>query len=178
MKDLIEDACEDRLDARQFPFFGGGPVKSSGLGAGGGGGGFGGGLSRGAGGAGGSGSMSARYGQWHREKSSQTRSGPRLIFFILGGIAYSEMRCAYEVMAAYASSSAIGGAGGGAAGAAAGGGGKQWDILVGGTHLLTPETFISDLERLSYPPGSTGPNAPGGQNPGAQGQHGSGPANV
>ena len=168
---LIEDACEDRLDARQFPFFGGGPVKSSGLG-----GGFGGGLSRGSGGAGGAGgSMSARYGQWHREKSAQTRSGPRLIFFILGGISYSEMRCAYEVMAAYASSSAM--SGGGSAGAG-GGGGKQWDIFVGGTHLLTPETFINDLERLSYPPGSAGANAGGGQNAGGQGQHGSGPANV
>ncbi|VDK37728.1 unnamed protein product [Taenia asiatica] len=164
LKDLIEDACEDRLDVRQFPFFGGGPVKSSGLGGGGG-------LSRGSGGGG---SMSARYGQWHREKSAQTRSGPRLIFFILGGISYSEMRCAYEVMAAYTSVTG-GGAGGGGGGG--GGGGKQWDILVGGTHLLTPETFLSDLERLSYPPGSTGANA-GGQGAGGQSQHGSGPANV
>lgn len=135
-------------------------MKSSGLGGGGG-------LSRGSGGGG---SMSARYGQWHREKGAQTRSGPRLIFFILGGISYSEMRCAYEVMAAYTSVTGGGGGGGG-------GGGKQWDILVGGTHLLTPETFISDLERLSYPPGSTGGNA-GGQGAGGQSQHGSGPANV
>ncbi|KAM7539130.1 hypothetical protein Aperf_G00000050438 [Anoplocephala perfoliata] len=169
LKDLIEDTCEDRLDVRQFPFFGGGPVKSSGLSAGGGG--FGGGLSRSGGGSGGGGSMSARYGQWHREKGAQTRSGPRLIFFILGGISYSEMRCAYEVMAAY-SSVVSSGAGGG------GGGGKQWDILVGGTHLLTPETFISDIERLSYPPGTSG-NTPGGQGgPGTQGQMVGGPVNV
>ncbi|EUB58389.1 Syntaxin-binding protein [Echinococcus granulosus] len=163
LKDLIEDACEDRLDVRQFPFFGGGPVKSSGLGGGGG-------LSRGGGG----GSMSARYGQWHREKGAQTRSGPRLIFFILGGISYSEMRCAYEVMAAYTSVTGAGTGGGGGGGS---GGGRQWDILVGGTHLLTPETFISDLERLSHPPGSTGATA-GGQGAGGQGQHGGGPANV
>ncbi|KAM3175424.1 hypothetical protein ACTXT7_008570 [Hymenolepis weldensis] len=165
LKDLIEDACEDRLDVRQYPFFGGGPVKASGLGAGGNAG-FGGGLSR-SGGAGGGGSMSARYGQWHREKSAQTRSGPRLIFFILGGISYSEMRCAYEVMAAY---SQVVSSGGGA--------GKQWDILVGGTHLLTPETFISDLERLSYPPGSSGSNSGGQGSAGPQGQMAGGPVNV
>lgn len=162
LKDLIEDACEDRLDVRQFPFFGGGPVKSSGLGAGGG---IGGGLSRSGGGGGGS--MSARYGQWHREKGAQTRSGPRLIFFILGGISYSEMRCAYEVMAAYSSVVNSGG----------GGGGKQWDILVGGTHLLTPEIFISDIERLSYPPG-TSSNTGGQGGSGTQGQMVGGPVNV
>nr|VZI11533.1 unnamed protein product [Spirometra erinaceieuropaei] len=114
LKDIIEDTCEDKLDQKLFPYFGGGPLKGPGRTS--------------------AGSMSARYGQWHREKSQQMRTGPRLIFFIIGGISYSEMRCAYEVM-----NTALG---------------KQWDILVGGTHLLVPEGFINDLEKLSFPPGS------------------------
>lgn len=121
----FQDTCEDKLDAKLFPYFGGGPMK-------------------GAPRAASSGSMSARYGQWHREKSQQTRCGPRLIFFILGGVSYSEMRAAYEVMSSAA------------------GHGKQWDILVGGTHLLVPEGFIGDLEKLSFPPGSITSNIGGG----------------
>ncbi|KAL3319130.1 Syntaxin-binding protein 3 [Cichlidogyrus casuarinus] len=114
LKDIMEDICEDKLDQKAFPYFGSGPIKSGG--------------SRGAGGP-----ISARYGQWHRDKTQQTRSGPRLIFFIMGGVSYSEMRCAYEVM-----NSALG---------------KNWDIILGSTHLLVPEGYLNDLEKLSYPPG-------------------------
>jgi len=39
----------------------------------------------------------------------QARTGPRLIFFVIGGITYSETRAAYEI----------------------GEGNKAWDIIVG-----------------------------------------------
>ncbi|CAH8834693.1 unnamed protein product [Trichobilharzia szidati] len=120
IKDLMEDAVEDKLDQKAFQYFGGGPVRGPGTRTG-------------------NAPMSARYGMWHRDKSQQPRSGPRLIFFIIGGISYSEMRCAYEVMNTTT--------------------GKQWDIIVGGTHLLVPEGFLSDLEKLSYPPGTVLPSA-------------------
>lgn len=55
--------------------------------------------------------MSARYGQWHKEKVQQPiiRNVPRLIIFIIGGVTYSEIRCAYEVLDVY----------------------KNWDVIIG-----------------------------------------------
>jgi syntaxin-binding protein 1 len=76
VKDLMEDAIEDKLDMRQFPFLSNRPLAS---------------------GMGFSGS-SARP-TWHRSGTGQSekRVGPRLIVFVLGGLCYSEMRTAYEV---------------------------------------------------------------------------------
>jgi len=58
---------------------------------------------------------SARYGQWHRGETglSTTKTGPRLIVFIIGGVSYSEIRCAYEVTNAS----------------------KNWDVVIG-THYF------------------------------------------
>ena len=55
--------------------------------------------------------VSARYGQWHKERAGQSavKSGPRLIVFIIGGICYSELRCAYEVASVS----------------------KTWDVIIG-----------------------------------------------
>ncbi|RXG51544.1 Protein ROP [Armadillidium vulgare] len=70
---------------------------------------------------------SVRY-NWHREKGSgATKNVPRLIVFILGGVTFSEMRVAYEVTKA----------------------GKNWEVVMGGTHILTPKDFLNCLRDLS-----------------------------
>jgi len=105
IKDVLEDAIEDKLDARHFPFLSGGPSTRPHI----------------------AGPRSARIAQWHQEKGKQSyKSGPRLIVFIIGGVTYSEMRCAYSVTQAV----------------------KNWEVLIGGTHILTPEGFLGDLRSL------------------------------
>ncbi|GMR31722.1 hypothetical protein PMAYCL1PPCAC_01917, partial [Pristionchus mayeri] len=76
IKDIVEDACDDKLDQKHFPFLSGKPASQAYRAP-----------------------TSARYGQWHKERGLQQsyRSGPRLIIFIVGGVTYSEMRVAYEI---------------------------------------------------------------------------------
>ncbi|XP_050057594.1 protein ROP-like isoform X2 [Aphis gossypii] len=77
IKDLMEDCIEDKLDTKHFPFLAG-RAASSGYHV----------------------PSSARYGHWHKDKGKGQqliKNVPRVIFFVIGGISFSEMRCAYEV---------------------------------------------------------------------------------
>ena len=104
VKDLMEDAFEEKLDARQFPYLSNRPA---------GGGNFGG--------------TSARP-TWHRNVGQQTtRTGPRLIVFIIGGVTYSEIRSAYEATAANQAQ-------------------KKWEVIIGSDQILTPKQFLNNLE--------------------------------
>lgn len=68
---------------------------------------------------------SARFGHWHK-KEAQGKNLPRMIVFIVGGASFSEMRAAYEVTNER----------------------KNWECILGGSHLITPEQFLGDLKNL------------------------------
>ncbi|XP_047534827.1 protein ROP isoform X2 [Vanessa tameamea] len=105
IKDIIEDSIEDKLDQRHFPFLAG-RAQTSGYQA----------------------PTSVRYGHWHKDKAQQTiKNVPRLIVFVVGGVCFSEIRCAYEVTAAL----------------------KNWEVIMGSSHILTPDNFLSDLSSLT-----------------------------
>lgn len=105
IKDLMEEAIEERMDAKKFPFLMGGSRGMSVPGA----------------------PVSARYGQWHKERANQSKmGGPRLVVFVVGGVSMSEMRAAYEASAAV----------------------KTWEVVVGSTHILTPHQLLTDLSSL------------------------------
>ena len=112
IKDIMEDAAEGKLDQKLYPFL----------------------TTRGMSTVGVSGVISARrgnYGNWHKDKSqADSKSGPRLIICVVGGICYSEMRCAYEVTEHYKDSS------------------KNWEVIVGGTDLITPDVLLIKLRGL------------------------------
>merc|ERR1719357_1695733 len=70
LKDIIEDAIEDKLDNSHFPFLGGQRQPSV--------------LQNPP--------TSARYGKWHKDKSKDIpqKNVPRIMAFIMGGATYSE----------------------------------------------------------------------------------------
>ncbi|CAF0727154.1 unnamed protein product [Didymodactylos carnosus] len=105
VKDIMEDVIDEKLDLRSFPSLGQQRNISSNFPA----------------------QSSREFGAWMHagRKGAAGRSGPRLIIFILGGVAYSELRCAYEVTQTNS---------------------KKWEVFIGGDHIVTPKQFLKNLE--------------------------------
>ncbi|XP_078417831.1 syntaxin-binding protein 3 isoform X1 [Cetorhinus maximus] len=102
VKDIMEDFIANKLDSQEWPHCSGCSAAWNGSGA-----------------------VSARQG--NKSNLQDDRRGVKLIVFIIGGVTYSEMRCAYEVSQAS----------------------KSCEVIVGSTHILTPRRLLDDLKKLS-----------------------------
>ncbi|XP_042319222.1 syntaxin-binding protein 3 [Sceloporus undulatus] len=103
IKDIMEDTIENKLDTKEWPYCSQCPAPWNGSGA-----------------------VSAR----HKPKTShldERKSGSKMIVFVIGGITYSEMRCAYEVSQAY----------------------KSCEVIIGSTHIITPRRLLDDIKALT-----------------------------
>ncbi|XP_020640295.3 syntaxin-binding protein 3 [Pogona vitticeps] len=103
IKDIMEDAIENKLDSKDWPYCSQCPAPWNGSGA-----------------------VSAR----HKPKTShvdERKSGSKLIVFVIGGITYSEMRCAYEASQAH----------------------KSCEVIIGSTHIVTPRRLLDDMKALT-----------------------------
>ena len=77
---------------------------------------------------------SGRYGGWHSKDKSNQKNVPRVIVYVIGGITHSESRVGYEVTNDKKGLAKSKG---------------NWEILVGGSQILTPETFLQQVKNLS-----------------------------
>ena len=73
--------------------------------------------------------LSARTGGLERQQpnNNNKQSQPRLIVFVIGGVTYSEMRCAYEIQEAN----------------------KKWQVYIGSNEVIDPEDFIDNLTHMN-----------------------------
>ncbi|KAM8930988.1 LOW QUALITY PROTEIN: syntaxin-binding protein 3 [Pelodytes ibericus] len=105
IKDVIEDNIENKLDSKEWPYCSECPAAWNGSGA-----------------------VSAR--QKHNTMTREDRKNiSKLIIFVIGGITYSEIRCAYEVSQAN----------------------KFVQVLIGSTHIITPKRMLDDIKDLTKP---------------------------
>jgi len=78
----------------------------------------------------GSAPSSGRYGGWHSrdtDRASNKKSLPRILVYIMGGTTFSEFRVGYEITNER----------------------KNWEVIVGGSQILTPEGFLNKIKGLS-----------------------------
>ncbi|XP_048671041.1 syntaxin-binding protein 3 isoform X2 [Marmota marmota marmota] len=106
IKDIMEDAIDNRLDSKEWPYCSQCPAVWNGSGA-----------------------VSARQKPRTNYLELDRKNGSKLIIFVIGGITYSEMRCAYEVSQAH----------------------KSCEVIIGSTHILTPKKLLDDIKMLNKP---------------------------
>ncbi|XP_012887302.1 PREDICTED: syntaxin-binding protein 3 [Dipodomys ordii] len=101
-----QDAIDNRLDSKEWPYCSQCPAVWNGSGA-----------------------VSARQKPRTNYLELDRKNGSKLIVFVIGGITYSEMRCAYEVSQAH----------------------KSCEVIIGSTHILTPKRLLDDIKMLNKP---------------------------